>query len=576
LSRYGVAELTNLDDVNTTEAEMNFIVTRTALPRSILLTLALFVAIYGKPLADASDPEAYLRFDSGAVFIEVYMKQPLAPGQSVGAIRASLRDTAQKKLLSATVSASPEGDSNFRILFTESEAAILEHLANYVVFVDTYPTSSGNIDVQLPVTQEVDFKLEPNPSCTSRNPLSITVSRNSDKAHAVNRIEAIRAFLSRPDARSFSSAQINQDGNLKPGTVSSLSKPVTTISDALGTKEFFVCVDFAEVLPPGESELQFHFDSPAPLELRAEKKITLESSSTPSATNEERDSKDFFDLGLTLTSSVANETLADETVRRTRTTRGALDLYFAPILNKRIVGASGAGGWVQVFTPFYIDAKAATGKITADTLSLNTINLGSAYEFRHYLNTHAYPDLLRHALNFKHTSDRDFKQDEFKFTYEFQPIFGAINQPLGSAPNILRGEVVEDKDDQFGLEIVPIVGLELGRTYRVRDPNEFEGVSRNVRRLIFGADLTFDLTRFVRLALSDRFYVRGETPNHRTRNYFLGSLELPLSNVNTSRVRAAHALFISFERGDQPPFTNPSVNVFKFGYRIRTRGLLNR
>lgn len=555
---------------------MNFLMARTAFPRSIFLTLALVFAIYGKPLADTNDPEAYLRFDSGAVFIEVYMKQPLASGQGVGAIRAALRDTKQKKLLSATVTSSPEGDANFRIFFTESEAAILENLESYVVFVDTYPTSSGNVDAQLPVSQEVGFKLERNPRCTSRDLLSITVSRNSDKTHAVNRIEAVRTFLSRPEARSLASAQISQDGNLEPRTVSSLSRPETLISDALGTKEFFVCVDLSEVPPPGESDLLLHFLSPAPFELRAEKKLPVESSSSPRATNEERDSKDFFDLGLTLTSSVANETLEDDTVRRTRTTRGALDLWFAPILNKRTVGASGAGGWVQVFTPFYIDAKAATGKITADTLSLNTINLGSVYEFRHYLNTHAYPDLLRHAMNFKHTSDRDFKEDEFKFTYEFQPMFGAINQPLGSAPNILKGEVVENKGDQFGLEIVPIVGLELGRTYRVRDPKEFEGVSRNVRRLVFGADLNFDLTRFVRLALSDRFYVRGETPEHRTRNYFLGSLELPLSNINTSRVRAAHALFVSFERGDQPPFTNPSVNVFKFGYRIRTRGLLNR
>ena len=135
---------------------------------------------------------------------------------------------------------------------------------------------------------------------------------------------------------------------------------------------------------------------------------------------------------------------------------------------------------------------------------------------------------------------------------------------------------MEDEDDQFGLEIIPIVGVEVGRTYRVRDPQEFEGVSRNLRRFYFGADMAFDLTRFVRLEFTDRFYVNGENPDDRTRNYFLGTLELPLSKINTSRVRAAHALFMSFERGDEPPFTNPSVNVLKFGYRIRSRGIFNR
>jgi hypothetical protein len=135
---------------------------------------------------------------------------------------------------------------------------------------------------------------------------------------------------------------------------------------------------------------------------------------------------------------------------------------------------------------------------------------------------------------------------------------------------------VPNTEDRFGLEIIPIVGFELGRVYRVRDPKDFEGISRNLRRFYFGADMVFDFTRFVRLELSDRYFVNGEDPNNRTRNYFLGALELPLSEIETSRVRAHHALFLSFERGDLPPFANPGVNVFKFGYRIRSRGIFNR
>ena len=557
---------------------MKLLTAKPALTGVILLTLGLFSTIDGKPINSQNDPEAYLRIEAGspAVYVEVYMHQPLAAGRDISAIRASLRDPVHMKLLSTIVMASPGGDSNFRIVIPESEAAIVEHLQDYVVLVDAYPTSGGNVDAQLPVGLELSWKLDTNTNCLTQENLQVTITRESDHPYAINRLDEIVKELSKPNAKSFIFAQVTQNGNVEGRTVRSFG-PVTPPARGFSRKiESHACISFVETPPAGDSELQVRFNDPMPLELRSTQTAPLTSASSPDATSDERGTTDFFDLGLTLTSSVANETQEDETVRRERTTRGALDLWFAPILNKRTVGARGLGGWVQEWTPFYIDAKVATGKITADTLALNTINLGSLYEFRHYLNTHKYPDLFRHALTFEHTSDRDFKQDEFKFAYEFQPIWGRINRPIGSAPNLQRGEIVENNKDRFGLEIVPIVGFELGRTYRVRDPKEFEDVSRNLRRFYFGADMVFDFTRFVRLELSDRFYVNGEDPDNRTRNYFLGAIELPLAKIDTSRVRAHHALFLSFERGDQPPFANPGVNVLKFGYRIRSRGIFNR
>jgi hypothetical protein len=558
---------------------MKLLTAKTALTSLILLTLSCFSTIEGNPINSQNDPEAYLQAETSTptiFYVEVYMHQPLAAGQDISAIRASLRDTVHTKLISTTVSTSSEGNSNFRIVIPESEAAIVEHLQDYVVLVDAYPTAGGNVDAQLPVSLEVSWKLETNSDCLTQENLQVNVIRDSDHPYAIKRMKEIVTELSKPNAKSFISAQVKQNGNVENRTVRSFG-PVTPPARGFSKKiESHACISFAETPPAGESEIQVHFNTPVPLELRSTQTAPLTSASSPDATSAERGTTDFLDLGLTLTSSVANETQEDETVRRERTTRGALDLWFAPVLNKRTVGARELGGWVQEWTPFYIDAKVATGKITADTLALNTINLGSLYEFRHYLNTEAYPDLLRHALTFKHTSDRDFKQDEFKFTYEFQPIFGRINRPIGSAPNLLRGEIVENDKDRFGLEIIPIVGIELGRTYRVRDPKEFEDVSRNLRRFYFGADMAFDFTKFVRLELSDRYYVNGEDPDNRTRNYFLGSLELPLAKIDTSRVRAHHALFLSFERGDQPPFANPGVNVLKFGYRIRSRGIFNR
>jgi hypothetical protein len=319
--------------------------------------------------------------------------------------------------------------------------------------------------------------------------------------------------------------------------------------------------------------LKFQFNAPAYPELHfGTIELDDKGPDGADASEEKRGSEDFLALGLTLTSSVEEEEQADKTTKRVRTTRGVMDLYFAPILNMRTVKAVGeTGGWVQVFTPFYIDSKISTGKITEDTLALNRVELGSTYEFRQY-RIKGYSDLFRHALSFKHNSDRDFKQDEVKFVYEFQPIFGKVNRPLGSALNILNGEPVPDTTDKFGYEVVPILGVELGRTYRVRDPKEFEGTSRNVRRFYFGGSMTFDLTKYVQLSLADLFYVRGEDPKDRTENYFAASLEAPLGRIG--KLRAAHALFLSFERGEQAPFTTPSVNILKFGYRIRARDLI--
>lgn len=559
---------------------MKLYTSKTALTSLLLLTLGLFSTIDGKPINSQNDPEAYFRIEAGSptvFYVEVYMNQPVEAGPNMNPIRASLRDTVDRRLISTTVMPSPEGNSNFRIIVQESEDAIIEHLPHYVVMVDVYPTAGGkNVDAQLPVGLELSWKLETNTDCLTPENLQVNVTRESDHDYAINRMEEIVRELGKPNVRSSISAQVSQDGNVAARTVSRFGPVTPPARGFSGRFESRACIGFAETPPPGTSELQVRFNSPLPLELRSTRTATVTSASSPDATDDDRGTTDFFDLGLTLTSSVANETQEDGTVRRDRTTRGALDLWFAPILNKRTVGASGLGGWVQLWTPFYIDAKVATGKITADTLALNTINLGSVYEFRQYLNTHKYPDLLRHALTFEHTSDRDFKQDEFKFAYEFQPIFGRINRPIGSAPNLLRGEIVPNTEDRFGLEIIPVVGFELGRVYRVRDPEDFEGISRNLRRFYFGADMVFDFTRFVRLELSDRYFVNGENPDNRTRNYFLGSLELALSEIETSRVRAHHALFLSFERGDLPPFANPGVNVFKFGYRIRSRGIFNR
>ncbi len=568
--------------------------TTLALLLPFAVTAALTVPRPAPPTAPSAvreqAPKAFLRFKPGpprSYYVEVYMMTPL-DGGDLSKVRASLRDRGQpKKLISTDVQPSsvtmPTGVvTNFIIPAPLPETEILQNFANYEVFVDAYPSAGVNKDPEIKVAMDVDVFVDVNPgnrngACPRR--VSLTAVQVSDTPEGAARFHAVNNFLSSPNVAQTLTANVtDENGATKPRTVKPL--PTPTHSDPAAPKDLTVCLDFSPPPPPGKYKLSLTFNPPAEPELMRAglEKGGLFGPNVPDASAEKRDSKDFLDLGLSLTSSVADEEQPDKTTKRVRTTRGIADLFFAPLLNYRTVGAVGdKGGWVQVITPFFIDAKVSTGKITKDTLALNRVNLGLDYEFRHYLNTRAYPNLLRHAFNFKHTSDRDFKQDEAKLVYEFQSIFGALNRPLGSALNILGDEVVPDEGDKFGLEIVPTVGVELGRTYRVRDPKEFEGVSRNVRRFYFGGTMNFELTQYVRLSVNDLFYVRGETPNDRFKNYFMGSVEAPLGRLGKSeRFRSAHSLFFSFERGEQPPFSDPAVNILKFGYRIRARGLFNR
>lgn len=551
---------------------MNFAFVSTRSLFLCVLLLGMFVASpYGQTGPPEKKPEAYLRFDpqmkTGArsYYIAVYMKMPLLG--DITKVRASLR--AGPKLISTTVEASPMGkDFDFRIILNLSEEDIFKQLPNYKVLVDAYPSTGGVKDAEIKVTLDVNVALTSNPTC--REKIALQITRASETSDSQARFSAIEQFLRGSDIKQLTRASVTKDPEPpQPRTVSLVSQPFKNDNAPM----MFVCFEFNEAAPPGEYTLELGFNAPAHPELQhGVFSFNTSGPNLPNPTADTRDLEDFLDLGLTLTSSVEN-VVQDNTTRRVRTTRGASDFFFAPILNLRKVGTlSSGGGIVQVFTPFYIDSKVATGKITENTLALNRIDLGSTYEFRHYLNTHSYPDLMRHALSFKHSSDRDFKQDEVKFTYEFRPILGMVNQPLGSAPDILRGEPVKNQNDKFGLEIVPIVGVELGNTYRVRDPKKFEGVSRNLRRLYFGGNMNLELTKYLRLSATDLYYVRGEVPQDRAKNYFMGSIEAPLGRIGT--LRAAHALFFSFERGEQPPFTSPSVNVLKFGYRIRARGIL--
>src|SRR5262249_30445222 len=88
---------------------------------------------------------------------------------------------------------------------------------------------------------------------------------------------------------------------------------------------------------------------------------------------------------------------------RERTTRATLDLRLAPFGIRSFIAAINAPGLSNnsltgrtsahyvLVTPFFVDAKVSTGKITKDTLSLNRILLGTQGEYQYLYNNETYP-----------------------------------------------------------------------------------------------------------------------------------------------------------------------------------------
>jgi hypothetical protein len=282
-----------------------------------------------------------------------------------------------------------------------------------------------------------------------------------------------------------------------------------------------------------------------------------------------------LDLGVSMTSSVADEEVAatastPKSIVRKRTTRGVLDVRFAPWIDI-LQPVIRENKLLHFLTPFYLNANVATGKITKDTLALNRILFGFEGELRYYTsrrwedengnNRHSNPIWHRLKYGAQHASDRDFKQDEFTGKIEYAPIFEALYNPYKFN---FTGNTGEKIQTWYGYAFQPRMGFEIGRTYHRENPAAVIKPSANVRRFYFGGDLGFDLTGHTSFSVTDVFYVRGEVPENRTQNYFKGSFDLLFRRGDVT----SSGVFLSFERGQLPPFATPPANVFKVGFRI--------
>jgi hypothetical protein len=370
-----------------------------------------------------------------------------------------------------------------------------------------------------------------------------------------------------------------------------IKRPAGFFGNPLTGDMFYQCFELSEALPGGTFDIKFNYPANAPLELRRPFLLKDLTGPTHAAAPFSVDDTDItkrsleqnLDVAGQLGSSVVDKKVKNdagiEVPTRMRDTKWTLDLRLAPWLNVLSVPAQGSETF-KYFTPIYIDARVSSGKITEETLALNRIEIGSEFEFRQYTNPSTYPTFFRYLLSLKNASDRDFKQAEWKGGFEFQPVFSALNRPLRFRSNPSLPRILDPDPDRaekeipvtkgFGWQVLPLVGVEAGKTYR--NKNTFAAVEKTnfVRRVYFGATINLDLTSYVKLSIKDILYVRGEAwdedPLH---NYFKSTIEVPFPSFARN---SANSAFFSFERGGQPPFSTPDANAVKVGYRIQWDG----
>lgn len=284
---------------------------------------------------------------------------------------------------------------------------------------------------------------------------------------------------------------------------------------------------------------------------------------------EEKNLERNLDLGLTFTSSVADEdvpatTTTPATTVRKRTNRGVVDIAFAPWLNvlKTPIERNKA---LWFWTPAYLKANVATGKIEKDTLSLNRVLLGTNFEMRYYRSKGgelSTPTTGWTTLNIGlfHASDRDFKQKEIYANLEFKPVWAKLFKPYALNYTIADGL---KKQSPLGFQIEPLVGFAFGRTYSRRNPAEAIKVKDTFTRLSLGGSASLSIKdRFI-LTVENKFFIRSETSFDHYANYskLTGEFRLGANRY------ASNSLFVFFEKGTNAPFTS-YVNAVRVGYRL--------
>jgi hypothetical protein len=545
----------------------------------------------------AADSAAYLRTDGKNFYVAVKGDPPLWNGKDAqgtqivapnNVLKQVVASVFQKGHLVATVISASDGmDSDFSIALPDGIVPANE-IPALLVAVQSYPIAPGQTSgFSASVINEVKATVELKTGfCTSGFPLVIEFSDTAVKTkYGRKRLKELQAYMkeNNPEVR-VESQTANQDEGRD------IKRPPRFFGDPENDDRFYQCLEVTKDLPRGTYDIKFSYPKNPPIELRRPFLSKDVVGGTHAAAPFSLDDADITKRGLEQNLDVAGQlgsSVVDKKIKndagvevptRIRDTKWTLDLRVAPLLNVLSIPDPGSETF-RYFTPIFIDARVSSGKITEETLALNRVEIGSEYEFRHYSNPSTYPSYQRYILSLKNASDRDFKQAEWKGGFEFQPIFSRLNRPLRFRRQIFKRVLDADPERApkdfpvtmgLGWQLLPLVGVEAGKTWR--NKHTFAAVEKTdfVRRFYFGTALNLDLTAYVKLSVKDVMYVRGESwdedPLH---NYFKATIEVPFPSFTRT---SASSAFFSFERGGQPPFATPDANALKMGYRVQWDG----
>ena len=540
------------------------------------ITTSFFVFLLcGVVHAGVPKPQAHLRFVDNCYAITVLPDPALATGTTSSDIVAAVY---KKGVLITDTIGAVDADAGTFSLPVSDPKLLQGDASGLTVSVLRYPAVGGRsgftVSVELEITVAIDAN---NPTCVPN--LALELSSDPDAApseYVAGRFDALRTFLQNHAPTVLVESWIER-GTEPRGIIFGRAFALPTILTR--------CFALSPLPPSGTYDLKLTFPPESPIELLP---FVLKTELTRTAHDAaplkvddtdvgKRSVEQNLDVGVQFGSSV--DTMDDGS--RSRTTQGTLDLQFAPLLNILPAPQPKASS-LWFLTPFFVNARVSTGSITKDTLSENRIIAGSALELRHYSNPTTYPSYQRWIVSVKNASDRDFHQAEWKGGLEFQPVLSPLNHPLRwaeqtEAPVLDPDPTREPKhipaNIGFGWQVLPVLGGEVGRTWRNHDQMAALEDRETVRRFYFGGPISLDLTRYVAVSAQDLLYVRGEAPDDRLHNYFLATANIPLPSFNAA---SAHSVFFSYERGGQPPFSTPDTNALKLGYRLQWDGWFSR
>ncbi|MBV9925675.1 MAG: hypothetical protein JOZ96_11710 [Acidobacteria bacterium] len=546
-----------------------------------------------------ADPAAHLRNDGKSYYVAVKADPALWDGKDGKGARVVSPYDLTKQIVASVfqkgrqvanvVELADSYGSDFILRLPDS--ALADGVSALTVAVQSYPVGEGRMSgFTSSVSNEVSatVELKGRAACPAGFPLLVQFS-DADvmTPYGLQRIKDLRDYMEK--TRPAVQVESNTGKEAKPRDVKTQTKFFTDPDKDSGGR-FFQCLELTDEPPSGTFDIEFKYPETAPIELRrpflskdvANAAHTLAPFTVDESQVGKRKLEQNLDASFQFGSSVEdkkekNAAGVEEPVRK-RNSKGTLDLRLAPFLNVLSLPDPGEKTF-KFYTPLLIDARISTGKINEDTLALNRIILGSEYEIRRFTNPSTYPSYQRYIFSFRNASDRDFKQAEWKGGFEFQPVISALNRPLRFRRKSVNP--ILDKDPEraprdvpttigFGGQVLPLIGVEAGKTWR--NKHTFAAIEKTtfVRRFYFGGTINLDLTAYVKVSVKDVLYVRGEAqdddPLH---NYFKGTIEVPFPAITR---RSASSAFFSFERGGEPPFATPDVNAVKIGYRVQWDG----